>query len=170
MLCLILQIGDARFALEAGLVLRVLPLLRVRPLPQAAPGVAGLMIYHGGPVPVIDLGQITFGQPAPVRLSTRIVLVNQPFGEGAMRAAGLTSPVGLIVERATETRRFTPADFFVTPVAPLDGVGAEAIATDAQGFIQKLDLAQLLRRFVHPLGAGRGLENPLWASAPSKSF
>ena len=76
MLFLLFQLGRERYALEAGQVAAVLPLLSIKEIPQAPPAVAGLCNYRGRPVPVIDLSELTLGRPAQSRLSTRIVLVH----------------------------------------------------------------------------------------------
>ena len=78
MLCLILQIGDTRYALDARQVLEVLPLVQAQPGPSAAPGVVGLMNYRGEPAPIVDLSLLYCGRPARNLFSTRIVLVRAP--------------------------------------------------------------------------------------------
>ena len=100
---LLFQLGRDRYALDASHVIEVLPLVELRRLPEAPRGVAGIFNYHGVPVPVVDLSELTLGRPARECLGTRILLVNYP------DAAGRTHPLGLIAERATGTiRRESP--------------------------------------------------------------
>jgi chemotaxis-related protein WspB len=89
MLFLLFQLGRERYALEAGQVAAVLPLLSIKEIPQAPRAVAGLCNYRGTPVPVIDLSELTLGRPAQSRLSTRIVLVHYPDERGERRFVGV---------------------------------------------------------------------------------
>ena len=99
MLFLLFQLGHDRYALEASRVLEVLPLLELKRLPGAPMGVAGIFNYRGRPVPAVDLSELTLGQPASERLSTRIVVINYPDETGKFQ------PLGLIAEHATEIIR-----------------------------------------------------------------
>src|SRR5437867_11493242 len=103
MLFLVLRSGSHRYALEAGQVVGLLPLMRVETLPHMPPAFAGLINYGGRPVPVLDFGQLVTGQATPRRLSTRIVLVRHPASDSRL--------VGLMADRATEARRGESADF-----------------------------------------------------------
>jgi len=105
MLFLLFQLGRDRYALEASRVAEVLPLVELKHIPQAPPGVAGVFNFRGEAVPVIDLTQLTIGRPAQTQLSTRIVLLNYPLADGSNRL------LGLIVERATETIKRQRSDF-----------------------------------------------------------
>jgi chemotaxis-related protein WspB len=168
MLNLILQIGDTRYALDARQVVEVLPLVQVRPSPAAPPGVAGLMNYRGELVPVIDLSQLCCGRPARRLLSTRLLLVRSP-SPADVRPATSISWIGLIAERATETRRFS-ADAFVASAASRS-LGFEfAATTDANELILQLDLLQLFRRFACAPVARRETQPLAWNSTPSPSF
>ncbi len=105
MLFLVFQIGKERYALEASRVVEVLPLLTIKPLPQAPKGVAGLFNYRGQPVPAVDLSEITSGKPASELLSTRIIVIKYPDSNGRIRL------LGLIAERATGTLNKEMHDF-----------------------------------------------------------
>lgn len=96
MLFLLFQLGNDRYALQASRVLEVLPLVELRPIPEAPKGVAGLFNYRGRPVPAVDLCELTLGRKADPRLSTRIIVVNYPDEQGKLH------PLGLIAEHATE--------------------------------------------------------------------
>src|SRR5438105_11295634 len=76
MLLLTFKIGSDRYALPASQMIEVVPLVSLKKIPQAPPGVAGIFNYHGQPVPVIDLSELTIGIPAQARVSTRIILIN----------------------------------------------------------------------------------------------
>jgi chemotaxis-related protein WspB len=57
------------------------------------------------PVPAVDLSELVSGKPAPERLSTRIIVVNQHAPDGSDQLAGL------IAEEATELLRKDPREF-----------------------------------------------------------
>jgi chemotaxis-related protein WspB len=99
MLFLLFQLGKERYALQASGVVEVVPLLELKPLPQAPRGVAGIFNYRGRPVPAVDLCALTLGQPATERFSTRIIIVNYPDHRGTSHL------LGLIAEHATEMLR-----------------------------------------------------------------
>src|ERR1043166_1171965 len=106
MLLLLLKIGQDRYALPANRMIEVVPLVSLKKIPQALPGVAGIFNYHGQPVPVIDLSDLTIGMPCQPRVSTRIILVNYP------DAAGQKQILGLMAEQASETIQRGKADLF----------------------------------------------------------
>lgn len=99
MLFLLFHIGRDRYALEAGRVVEVLPLVRLQKIPRAPRGVAGLFNYRGQLVPAVDLCELATGIPAREQLSTRIILVRHA------DAAGREHLLGLIAERAAEIIR-----------------------------------------------------------------
>lgn len=139
MLFLQFQIGDQRYALESAHIAAVLPWVDVRPLPQAAPGVAGVLDYRGSPVPVIDLSQLVLGRPAERRLSTRIVLVHYHVAVEESRL------LGLIAEKATAMRHYEPGDFVATGVAnPQAPYLGRVTATSEDGIVQRIEVEQLL--------------------------
>jgi chemotaxis-related protein WspB len=105
MLFLLFQLDRDRYALEVSRVVEVLPLLEFKRLPQAPKGVAGVFNYRGRPVPAVDLSELTLGQPAAERMSTRIVIVNYRGSDGTSHL------LGLVAENATETIRKERRDF-----------------------------------------------------------
>jgi chemotaxis-related protein WspB len=138
MLHLRFRIGAESYALPAFRIAEVLPLVEVRPLPRAAPGVAGIMDYHGRLLPVIDLSELLIGRPATRRLSTRIVVVH--YGDGVESAELL----GLIVERATRAEPHDAADFAHTGVASPQAPYLGGVTVHAAGMVQLIDVNRLL--------------------------
>ncbi|HSW13048.1 MAG TPA: chemotaxis protein CheW [Solimonas sp.] len=138
MLFLLFELGQDRYALQATRIAEVLPLVRIKQIPQAPAGVAGMFSYRGAPVPVLDLAELALGRPAQRRLSTRILLVHY----GAAAEGGQL--LGLIVERATEMLRREPAEFRDP------GLSSEAtpylgpVTSDARGLVQRIEIEQLL--------------------------
>ena len=138
MLFLLFELGHERYALDVRQVAEVLPLLAIKPIPQAHAAVAGVMNFRGAPVPVIDVSQLTLGRPAERRLSTRIVLVHYP------DAAGGTRLLGLIAERATQTLRRERADFVPSGVTSTGAPYLGPVAADPRGLLQWIDVTTLL--------------------------
>jgi chemotaxis-related protein WspB len=77
---LLFHIGKDRYGLHTQRIVRVVPLVQLKAVPQAPEWVAGLMNFHGAAVPVVDLTRLACGTPARHWFSTRIVLVNHPAG------------------------------------------------------------------------------------------
>jgi len=75
MLFILFKMGDERYALDSLQIAAVVPAVGVKEIPLAPAGVAGIIDYHGAPVPLIDLSQLALGRPARQRLGTRIILV-----------------------------------------------------------------------------------------------
>lgn len=137
MLHLLFQLGGERYAIAARQVRRVLPLVRLRPLPQMPPGIAGLLDHGGTPVPALDLGLLVLGRPAEQRMSTRIILVE--YGD-----QGGERLLGLIAERAGETAQLQPQDFAPSGVRSAAAPYLGDLARSQQGLVQKIELERLL--------------------------
>jgi chemotaxis-related protein WspB len=108
MLFLLFQLGADRYALDAGRVVEVLPLLELKPIPHAPRGVAGMFNWRGEPVIAVDLGLLLRGIPASDRLTTRMILISYA------DAAGRERRVGLIAENVTRTLRRDREEFAET--------------------------------------------------------
>lgn len=138
MVCLLLQIGRDRYALEATALKAVLPSLRLKRIPRAAAGIAGVFDYHGQPVPVVDLSELALGAPAEASLSTRIVLIHY------RNAAGEERLLGLLAEKATGTARYRASDFQDPGVAAPQAPYLGPVVRDARGIVQLLRIERLL--------------------------
>jgi chemotaxis-related protein WspB len=145
MLFILFQLGQDWYAIEAGRVVEVVPLVALKHLPQAPRGVAGIFNYRGRPVPALDLSELTLGQPAQERLSTRIIIVR------CQASGGVDQLLGLVAEHATGTLRREPGDF----VAPAAALGAAPylgpILMDQQRPIQWIQEQRLLSAAVRDL-------------------
>jgi chemotaxis-related protein WspB len=137
MLFLLFQLGQDRYALEAGQVVEVLPLVTLKGLPRAPRGVAGLVDYRGIAVPVIDLSALALGVPAAKRVSTRLLMVRYaPRGGERM--------LGLIAERATDTMKCEPEDFRATGLENRAAPFLGPVVRDAHGLVQRVEISALL--------------------------
>lgn len=138
MLFVLFQLGNNRYALAANCVLEVVPLLALKRLPHSPPGVAGIFIYHGQPVPAVDLCELTIGRPAREHLSTRILIVQHG------KTAEEKQLIGLIAERATGTLQREAKDFVDAGVKLAAAPFLGPVLMDEQGVIQLLDPQKLL--------------------------
>jgi chemotaxis-related protein WspB len=138
MLFLVFQLGTDRYAIEAAQVVEVLPLVNAKHIPHAPPGVAGILNYHGMPVPLIDLTEISQGTPSRKRMSTRIVLIHHRDKTGEAHL------VGFLAEHATETRHWSEEDFKNSGVTVADAPYLGSVITDKDSIIQRIDAQNLL--------------------------
>ena len=162
MLFLVFEVDGNRFALAASGIVQVLPAVRVSEVPGAPPGVAGVAVYAGSTVPVVDLTQLLAGRPSASHLDTRMIVVGYTDRRGDERL------LALLAEHATATIRRDPGDFLYSGVSP----GAEKylgpVATDDRGVVQLVDVPGLLPAavadalFTEPAGTS-------WASSTSSN-
>lgn len=145
MLFLLFRLGNDRYAIEATQIGEVLPLVAVKAVPGAPPGIAGAINYRGAPVPVIDLSALALGAKSRSRCSTRIVILSYPAADRAERW------LGVIAEHATEMMRRNPADFVPSGIASPAAGYLGAVAPVSDGLIQRVDIAQLLPQAVRNL-------------------
>jgi chemotaxis-related protein WspB len=148
MLFLLFQLNDERYALDAARIVEVLPLLPVKAIPHAPRGVRGVFSYHATPVPVIDLSELILGRPAERRLTTRIVLIQNPSAAGeSSRSARADAPsrlLGLITERVTETVQLDPAQFNPCGIDSRSAPYLGQVVHRSPGFIQQILTDKLL--------------------------
>ncbi|MGE0493802.1 MAG: chemotaxis protein CheW [Vulcanimicrobiota bacterium] len=130
-LLLVFGLGDEAYALDASRVLRVLPAIAPRPIPQTPAFVAGVIDYLGQALPVIDLCQLCLGRACEPWLSTRILLVD--YGPG---------PLGVMVERLTRTTRQDTSEFKPAGVDGPPFLGG--LQCSPQGLTQLLSIDELL--------------------------
>jgi chemotaxis-related protein WspB len=153
MLFIIFQLGDDRYAFDAGQIEEILPLVGIKPVPQSPHGVAGVFNYRGAPVPVIDLSELTLGRPAQRRLSTRIIVVHYANDKGDKRL------LGLIAEKAMETIRRDTNEFVSTGVGSDRTLYLGPVAADAHGLLQWIDVKKLLPKSVRDVLFQEAVEN-----------
>jgi chemotaxis-related protein WspB len=137
-LFLLFNLGADRYAIAASEVAQVLPLVSVKPIPQAPVGLAGLFDLHGTLVPAIDLRLAMVGEPAAQSLSTRLIVISSLDGAGARRA------IGLIAEKVTRTVDWDPATFVDCGIRTGCASYAGPMARDSDRLVQRLDPAELL--------------------------
>lgn len=138
MLYLLFHLDHDCFALDVARVREVLPLLEIRAIPRAPAAVAGVIVYTGATVPVIDLSELLLGRPAVQQFSTRIVLVHYPDADGNVH------PLGLIAERATLTQAFDAAAFRPPGIESPTARYLGDVAIGPNGLVQRIEVHDLL--------------------------
>lgn len=142
---LLFHLGQDRYGLSTRHLVRVLPLMDLKQLPQAPACVAGLMNYHGTPVPVLDLSLLACATRCRAAFDTRILLTDFSAADGSSHL------LGLVVERVSHIVDMDPGLFtapgVASPAAPYLG---KVVATDG-AIVQLVELAQLLTPEVQAL-------------------
>lgn len=145
-LFLLFRIGPERYALDATEVAEVLPRLMLKPIAQTPHWVAGVFAHRGVVVPVIDMSALTFGEPAPSRTSTRLVLVHyRPDAERDPQW------LGLILEQATDTLRCAADEFNEYGLDNRQAPYLGPVREDALGLLQWIRVQDLLDDSVRAL-------------------
>jgi chemotaxis-related protein WspB len=136
MLMIMCHAGANRFAFESRDVIEVLPRVNLHRLPDSPPWLAGLMIFRGTPIPVIDLTQLTQSVPCPNRLSSRIAVVETELNQATQRFGVLAEEMGLREFNADQKH----------PGAEAGGKTALGkLCLDEQGVFQIIDPTSLVR-------------------------
>jgi chemotaxis-related protein WspB len=101
MLVLTFQVGGDRLALDVRRVQEVVPRVRLQAIAHSPPWLAGVFVYRGRVVPVIDLHRLVGAGECPPHLSTRIILV-------ARSHEGSDGLLGLLAAQVHDIRDMTP--------------------------------------------------------------
>jgi chemotaxis-related protein WspB len=86
------QVLDRALAVDLRHVHEVCPAVRLKPVPAAPAWLAGLLDYHGQLLPAVDASVLLGGDPVPLAVGTRILLMRAPTqqaGDAPMATFGL---------------------------------------------------------------------------------
>lgn len=144
-LYLLFSLSGERYALAAREVVAVLPRVPVKTIPGAPAWVAGVFAFRGALVPVLDLCHLSLGTPAPARTSTRTVLVDY------RTADGRHSPLGLVLEQASDTLRCDPEAFRDYGLLNAESPYLGPVMETRDGLVQRIHVEQLLPETVQTL-------------------
>ena len=122
MLVLTFQVGKEAFALDIRRVREVVPRVRLRPVSGAPEWLAGLFVYRGQAVPVLDLHRLAGAGECPPHLSSRIVLLPVPGADPDALVGLLATQVANVRELAAEPAAPGPPSPSLGP-AVADGTG-----------------------------------------------
>src|SRR5580698_5453511 len=101
MLALIFQVGQDKVAVDVRRVREVVPRVRLSVINGGPSWMAGIFVYHGRVVPVVDLYRLTGAGECPPHLSSRIILFPYPLN-------AQESLVGLLATQVAEIRKVNP--------------------------------------------------------------
>lgn len=138
---LVFHIGADRYGLRLRSVVRVLPVLDLKQLPLAPDSVAGLLDFHGRPVPVIDLARMSGLAPSAPHFDTRIILVDYRVAD-ARAPDGQAYLLGLLAERVLGVQDVDETALEASGVQAAPFLGA--VASAAGGMVQLVEPDQLL--------------------------
>lgn len=133
---LLFHIGADRYGMRLCDVRRVLPLAQLKQLPLAPAYVAGVLDFHGQPVPVIDLSLLAGVAPGRDHFDTRILLIDYRAPDGA------SHPLGLLAERVLGVSDIATAALADSGVRGAPFLGQ--VAGGADGMVQLVEPDQLL--------------------------
>lgn len=134
MLLLSFNISNERYVIETSSVIEIIPVVTLKKIPGADTMVAGMLNYHGLPVPVVDINILCNSNPAKNSLTTRIILVKY-LGKRML---------GLLAEQVTETLHIDADEFSEAgiKVSNFDFLGK--IAERGDKLLQLIDVDRLL--------------------------
>ena len=136
MLFLLIELNREQYALDVRQIVEVLPLVRIRRIPHAPPGIAGVFDYRGAAIPAVDLSELMLGRASSSRMSTRLVVVRHGDGDGRL--------LGLIAERATDTIRKESSDFAASGIDNRDARYLGPVTCGRHGIVQWIQVADVL--------------------------
>jgi chemotaxis-related protein WspB len=144
MLALTFQVGRDRVAVDVRQVREVVPRVRLSPVSGSPAWIAGVFVYRGRVVPVVDLHVLAGAGACPLHLSSRIILLPWP-------PDAPESLVGLLAAQVAEIREVRPG--IVQPIPGEPGrPGLGPALPDGEGILRILDPDWLLRQ----VAAGSG--------------
>ena len=141
MLVLTLQIADNRLALDIHRVLEVVPRVQLRRAAGSPEWLAGLFVYRGQVVPVLDLHRLLAAGECPPHLSSRIILVPMTPGQAVSEDEPL---LGLLAAQAADIRDVQPAG---QPLPGLNTPGRPDLGltlVDSSGILHLIDVERLV--------------------------
>jgi chemotaxis-related protein WspB len=138
MLVLLFETAGGRYAIETAHVVEVVPFVNLKKIPKTMGAVAGLVNYRGCPVPVVDLNILLEGTASETMISTRILIIKNPFA-----ATDPPALLGVVAPRAMEIFR-SKAKRQTSGVLMDEELYNGTIASDTKGMVQLLDLPRLL--------------------------
>jgi len=142
MLLLLFAVGEGSYAIDISLVEEVVPMMKLRDIPNTPDYVSGLFNYRGDFVPVIDLCQLMIGRGSKESLSTRIVIID--FIVDKDKKVYL----GLMAESVTTTIDEADVSFTEASISVEDSQYLGEVGAHNKDIIQKIDINKLLPDFL----------------------
>ncbi len=134
MLALCFQVGPTRLALDVQQVREVVPRVVLSPIPHGPAWLAGVFVYRGQVVPVVDLHRLLSVGECPPHLSSRIILVNFPGNDQKV--------VGLLAAQVAEVRELERLPPAITQGENTPHLGP--VLVDTEGILHIASVERLL--------------------------
>lgn len=135
-LAVLFRVAGTVYAIPCLKISEVVPLVALHVTPKSPEWLVGSLAHRGTLIPVIDMSRLIGDYACPVRLSSRIVLVNCGLPEERSQV------VGLLAEHVTEARRLDTTPALGGPLNAPAYLGEMLLEGDA--LLQMLDVDQLL--------------------------
>jgi chemotaxis-related protein WspB len=143
MLVLTFQVGSHRLALDIQRVREVVPRVTLQKVVGSPAWMAGLLVYRGRAVPVLDLHRLLDAGECPPHLSSRIILV--PLGRGPVDPGGEgESLVGLLAAQVADIREAPPGGQSAPVLHGANPTGLGTTLVDQGGILHLVDVERLL--------------------------
>src|SRR5262245_52781857 len=125
------QAGGEPVGVDIRRVREVIPRVRVEAVTGSPAWLAGVFVYHGRVVPVVDLHRLTGHADCPPHLSSRIILL--PLGPGDDGRM-----VGLLASQVADLKDVS-ATAIASDVPAGGGIDLGPLVADGRGVIRLLD-------------------------------
>jgi chemotaxis-related protein WspB len=135
MLLIMSHAGANRYAFESRHVLEVLPRVNLHRPTDSPFWLAGLLIFRGAVIPIIDMTQLTQSMPCPNRLSSRIAILQIVLN-------GVTQRFGVLAEQMDLQEFNADQKQSLTETAGQTALGK--LQLDEQGVFQIIDPQKLV--------------------------
>jgi chemotaxis-related protein WspB len=131
MLALVFQVGRDKVAVDVRRIREVIPRVRLTTVNDGPLWIAGVFVYRGKVVPVIDLHRLMGDGECPPHLSSRIILIPYPVDSPEIL-------VGLLATQVAEIRQIDPGQIQPLPAEPGRPNLGSALP-DGMGILRLLD-------------------------------
>jgi len=145
MLALMFQVGHDTVAVDVRHVREVVPRVRLSVVNGSPAWMAGVFVYRGQVVPVVDLHKLTGAGECPPHLSSRIILFPWPVNAPE-------SLVGLLATQVAEIREISEGNLQSTSSGSRGQPSLGQALPDGHGIIRILDPEWLLSQIAASSG------------------
>jgi chemotaxis-related protein WspB len=138
MTVLTFRVGAESLALSIRRVREVLPRVNLRSVGGSPDWLAGVFVYRGDVIPVIDMHRLTGACQCPPHLSSRIILVPRPTSDGREQI------VGLLATQVADIREIRADESKFAAITAGTGADLGPVVADGSGTLRLVDPDRLL--------------------------
>lgn len=136
MLILLFYIGDVLYSINCEKIREIVPVVKLKKVPQSPDFFAGYFNFRGIIAPVVDLCRLIQNRDCQPRLSTRIILVDYQFETE-------TRILGLMAERITDIIKKPEKALIMPDIRSKEAPYLGGIIMQEEEMIQYIDLTKL---------------------------